>query len=91
MESQIHEGGATGDASRFPEGDAAARQRRHQQVRQNLMRRYMRGDQYRDLLISFYGPEKGRQIEYAQAFEICEYGRRPNKEELKKIFPFFPE
>ena len=28
--------------------------------------------------------------EYAQAFEVCEYGRQPSKEELRKLFPFFP-
>ena len=25
----------------------------------------------------------------AEAFEICEYGRKPDKEELKQLFPFF--
>jgi hypothetical protein len=29
-------------------------------------------------------------VQYAEAFEICEYGRQPNKEELRKLFPFFP-
>jgi LmbE family N-acetylglucosaminyl deacetylase len=27
----------------------------------------------------------------AEAFEICEYGRRPNKKELARLFPFFGE
>ncbi len=27
----------------------------------------------------------------AEAFEICEYGRRPTKEELLKLFPFVPK
>jgi len=26
-------------------------------------------------------------VKYAEAFEICEYGRRPSPEELKKLFP----
>ncbi|MDX2150929.1 MAG: PIG-L family deacetylase [Bryobacteraceae bacterium] len=40
-------------------------------------------------LEEWYGPEKAKQIRHAEAFEICEYGRRPTKEELKKLFPFF--
>ncbi len=32
-----------------------------------------------------YGAGKGR---VAEAFQVCEYGRRPDAEELKKIFPF---
>ena len=31
----------------------------------------------------------GSKIKYAEAFEICEYGRRPSKEEIRKLFPFF--
>jgi hypothetical protein len=30
-------------------------------------------------------------VQYAEAFEICEYGRRPDKAEIKKLFPFFGE
>ena len=33
-----------------------------------------------------YGPQ-GRQIRHAEAFELCEYGRRPSLEELQSIFP----
>jgi LmbE family N-acetylglucosaminyl deacetylase len=88
MESQIHEGGANGDASLYP-ADPAARKRRHEEVRKSLARRYASAaDTYRDALIKFYGPEKGKQVRYAQAFEICEYGRRPSTDELKKLFPF---
>ena len=36
-----------------------------------------------------YGEERGRAFKYAEAFEICEYGRQPNNEELRKLFPFF--
>jgi hypothetical protein len=28
-------------------------------------------------------------VQFAEAFEICEYGRRPNRAELAKMFPFF--
>lgn len=46
-------------------------------------------DTYRDLLISLYGEEKGQSFQYAEAFELSEYGRRPTLEELKALFPFF--
>ncbi len=88
MVSQIHEGGANGNASLYP-ADEAARKRRDAQVRKSLARRYASAaDQYRNALIKFYGEEKGKKIQYAQAFEICEYGRRPSDAELKQMFPF---
>ncbi|MCX6632224.1 MAG: PIG-L family deacetylase [Candidatus Solibacter sp.] len=88
MESQIHEGGADGNAGLYPE-DPAGRQRRREEVRRNLARRYAaQADNYRDALVKFYGPEKARAIRYAQAFEICEYGRQPSQNDLKQMFPF---
>ena len=88
MESQIHEGGANGDASLIP-SDEAGRKRRHDEVRKGLARRYARdADSYRDALVKFYGEERGRKVRYAQAFEVCEYGRQPSASELKQFFPF---
>ena len=46
-------------------------------------------DQYRDRLIELYGQERGSQIRYAEAFEICQYGRQPSIDELKAMFPTF--
>jgi N-acetylglucosamine malate deacetylase 1 len=87
MESQIHEGGANGDASLYP-SDPAARERRHKEVRASLARRYASAaDQYRAALTKYYG-SAAKDIRYAQAFEICEYGRRPSAEEIKTMFPF---
>jgi LmbE family N-acetylglucosaminyl deacetylase len=87
MESQIHEGGANGHAGLFP-SDEAARQRRREEVRKGLARRYAgAADTFRDALVKFHG-EQGRKVRHAQAFEICEYGRRPSQEVLKKLFPF---
>ncbi|MBI4910526.1 MAG: PIG-L family deacetylase [Acidobacteria bacterium] len=88
MESQIHEGGANGDASLFP-ADPAKRKARSQQVRTNLARRYAgAANTYRGALNTFYGPDKAKNIRYAQGFEVCEYGRRPSQDELRKLFPF---
>jgi LmbE family N-acetylglucosaminyl deacetylase len=46
-------------------------------------------DQTRESLVKWYGTEKANKITAAEAFEICEYGRRPSDEEIKKLFPFF--
>lgn len=42
---------------------------------------------YRDLLIHRYGEERGRQIRYAEAFELCQYGSQPSAAELGELFP----
>ncbi len=41
----------------------------------------------REALIKWYGPERGKQIQRAEAFEICEYGRRPDEADLRRLFP----
>ncbi len=89
MESQIHEGGADGNASLYPSDDPARRKSRGEEVRKNLARRYASAaESYRATLAKFYSPDQAAKIRYAQAFEICEYGRRPSIDELKKLFPF---
>ena len=88
MESQIHEGGANGYPGIFPE-DPAGRQKRRDEVRKDLAQRYASSaDRYRDALVKYYGADLGKKVRFAQAFEICEYGRRPSQEELKQLFPF---
>lgn len=88
MESQIHEGGADGNASLYPPNDEGARQKRREQVRANLAKRYAGfAERFRDALVKNYG-EQGRAVKYAQAFELCEYGRQPSYEELKRLFTF---
>ncbi len=34
------------------------------------------------------GQERAKKIRYAQGFEVCEYGRQPSQDDLKKMFPF---
>ena len=43
-------------------------------------------DKYRDRLIAAYGEERGRKVKYAEAFELCQYGRQAPAEELRKMF-----
>ena len=42
---------------------------------------------YRAALEPWYGKERAERVQAAEAFEVCEYGRRPNKEELARLFP----
>lgn len=44
---------------------------------------------YRDLLIELYGEEAGSEFNYAEAFELSQYGRQVSVEELKQLFPAF--
>ncbi|PYI81883.1 MAG: GlcNAc-PI de-N-acetylase [Verrucomicrobia bacterium] len=89
MESQFYEGGANGRAELMP-SDPAKQQERKRQVRTGHANRYKNiAQRFRGKLAEFYGREQAEKIQHAEAFEICEYGRRPDKAELKKLFPFF--
>ena len=46
-------------------------------------------DKYRDRLTELYGQEKASQVQYAEAFELCQYGSQPDIETLKALFPTF--
>ena len=41
-------------------------------------------------LARWYGAEPAKAIRYAEAFEICEYGTRPDEARIRMLFPFFP-
>jgi LmbE family N-acetylglucosaminyl deacetylase len=89
--SQFYEGGANGSAALVP-SDPARQADRRRQVRNAFdARNRAVAQKYRSMLEQWYGKEKGDAVRYAEAFEICEYGRRPNKAELAKLFPFFGE
>jgi N-acetylglucosamine malate deacetylase 1 len=47
-------------------------------------------DRYRDLVVATYGEERGRAIQYIEAFEPCEYGSPLNEENRLRLFPFLP-
>ncbi len=44
-------------------------------------------DQYRERLVTLYGAERGKKIQYAEAFQLGQYGRQASLEELKRMFP----
>ncbi|MEO8520241.1 MAG: PIG-L family deacetylase, partial [Acidobacteriota bacterium] len=90
LPSQFYEGGANGGPQLMP-ADEAGKARRRDQVREGFRKRFAStATQYRDKLVELYGPERGKAIQYAEAFEISEYGHRPNAEEIRRLFPFFP-
>ena len=90
MESQFLEGGALGNASMAPRDDED-RRRKRSEARERFRRRFAAiADACREKLVELYGEEAGRQVRYAEAFEICEYGRQPTPAELRQLFPFLP-
>ena len=46
-------------------------------------------DRYRAKLVELLGQERGKAVKTAEAFEVCEYGSQPSKDELLRLFPFF--
>ncbi|QDV24839.1 PIG-L deacetylase family protein [Aureliella helgolandensis] len=92
LESQVFDGGALGNAkdaseappARFPE-------LRLEKIRQVWNRRAGgEADSYRQTLAKWYGPDRAAEVQYAEAFEICEYGTQPTDEDIRRLFPFFP-
>ncbi|KPK77875.1 MAG: GlcNAc-PI de-N-acetylase [Phycisphaerae bacterium SM23_30] len=92
LESQIESLWATGNFERVEPipTDPAGRAARKLVVTRRFARRAESvANKYRNKLIELYGPEKAQKVRYAEAFELCEYGRQPSAEELKMLFPFF--
>ena len=92
MPSQHYEGGAIGNEEHVravpPATDDAGRRA---WLRQKwALRQGGEADRFRETLLKWYGPEKGAAVQFAEAFEICEYGRQPSPEEIRQLFPFFP-
>lgn len=43
---------------------------------------------FRKELIEHYGEERGSKVRFAEAFELCEYGRQPDAEFVKELFEY---
>ena len=92
LESQVYEGGALGSEETLRQRFADDPVRRRERAQENWSRGMARhADRHRDTLIRWYGEENGKAVKYAEAFEICEYGRRPNADQIRELFPFFPK
>jgi LmbE family N-acetylglucosaminyl deacetylase len=44
----------------------------------------------RATLEEWYGAERAQQVDFAEAFEVTEYGHQPSEEALRRIFPMLP-
>ncbi len=91
LTSQHYEGGANGSEAHVKSVPPASDEtgRRAWLKRRWGARQGSEAEKYRDLLVKFYGPEKGKGVKYAETFEVCEYGRRPTMAEIKQLFPFY--
>ena len=89
--SQAYEGGAGGSEEHMatvpPARDPAGR--RAWLKTSWTARQSGEANRFREALVRWYGKERGSAVKLAEVFEICEYGRRPGQDELKKLFPFF--
>ena len=93
LESQTFEGGALGNADRAAKAPPASQPELRRAWLSERWQRRAGGeaDRFRDALIRWYGEERGKDVKYAEAFEICEYGRQPNDREIRELFPFLGE
>ena len=91
MESQFYEGGCCDVPAGGMPQDAAGKEARRKQVHDFFASRFAAtADRFRSRLAEWYGADRAAGIRYAEAFEICEYGRQPTKEEIRQLFPFLP-
>lgn len=74
-----------GYAERLPKEEAGRKQWLGQHVRERLR---PRAEKYRSRLLEIHGPRRGAEIEYAEAFEACEYGAPLDAAARARLFPF---
>ncbi len=69
---------------------ANADERRPWLREQFLRRPRALADRFRDRLKEIYGPRRGAETEYAEAYEISEYAAPLDEPARKRLFPFLP-
>ena len=91
--SQTFEGGALGSAEKMAAAPPESKpELRREWLRQKWDRRQSgEAKRFRGGLVKWYGEERADKIKYAEAFEICEYGRQPTDDEIRALFPFLPK
>jgi LmbE family N-acetylglucosaminyl deacetylase len=87
--SQAYEGGAGGSDQRVERIPRDPKVRRAGLKQRWSRRQASYAGRYREALVRLYGEKRGKEFKYAEAFEICEYGRQPNDAEIRRLFPFF--
>ena len=90
--SQTFEGGALGSAESMANAPPESQpELRRQWLRERWVdRQSSEAKRYRGALVKWYGEDQANEVEYAEAFEICEYGRQPSDDEVRQLFPFLP-
>jgi len=91
LESQVYEGGASGNAeyvAKVPPASAVNERKAWLRERWEA-RQKGEADRARDVLVKWYGEDTGKAVKFAETFEICEYGRQPTDAEIRQLFPFF--
>ena len=92
LESQVYEGGALGNSETRTKRFGDDPVRRVNFLLKSWSNRHERiADKHRESIIEWYGKEQGNAVKHAEAFELCEYGSKPSKDQLRRLFPFFPE
>lgn len=83
-ESQMYEWlpWVSGNLDQVPEGEEA----RLKWLKERWTNRGVSEEQ-RAALVKWYGREQGESFQYAESFEICEYGKQPTEAEIREIFP----
>jgi N-acetylglucosamine malate deacetylase 1 len=76
-----------GHLDQVPEQAAARRTWLAERIRRRLL---PLADRERELVKRTYGPERGEQIRYVEAFEVSEYGAPLDLAARARLFPFVP-
>jgi LmbE family N-acetylglucosaminyl deacetylase len=74
-----------GVLNEVPAGPKERREWLKTQVQERLSKR---AESCRDMLLRDYGPKRGREVRYAEAFEACEYGAPWDEDARRRLFPF---
>jgi LmbE family N-acetylglucosaminyl deacetylase len=88
LASQFYERGCCSGITSLP-SDGPGQAARKKEVYDDFKERFAStASRFAPQLAEAYGDAATR-IGYAEAFEICEYGRQPSRDELRQLFPFF--
>jgi len=92
LESQTFEGGALGSAEKMAQAPSASQPKaRRAWLRERWHSR--QSAEARNSLAAlqrWYGEKGAAKVQYAESFEICEYGEQPTPDQIRKLFPFLP-
>ena len=76
-----------GYIDQVPKGDQARRAWLTERIRRRIR---PLADRYRELVVQTYGPERGRQVQLIEAFEVSEFGAPLDAGARARLFPFLP-